>query len=45
MKIPLATSLEEEVIKELKIFCAVTSQKMNEVIEKAITNYLKENEK
>lgn len=45
MKKPLATSIEEDIIKALKIHCAMSGEKINEVIEKAIANYLKENDK
>lgn len=45
MKKPLATSIEEETIQALKIFCATSGKKINEIIEEAIKKYLKENEK
>lgn len=46
MKKPFATSIEEDIIKKLKIHCAANELKINEAVEKAIATYLeKENEK
>lgn len=40
MRKPIATAMEEELIKEIKIYCVESGQKLNQVLEKASRLYL-----
>ena len=40
MKKPIATAMEEDIIKEIKIYCAESGQKLNQMLENATQLYL-----